>query len=78
MAVNKQHGTSKMDNRGRVVIPKSIREEHEFEENDFFLVVDEGDRLVLHQASPYDVLAEHAEQKAREGNTVPLDELKTD
>jgi AbrB family looped-hinge helix DNA binding protein len=75
MAVDQPHGTSRMDNRGRIVIPKDIREKHGFEENDFFLVVDEGDQLVLHQASPFDVLAEHAEQEAREGNTIPLDEL---
>lgn len=77
MAVDKLHGTSRMDNRGRVVIPKEIREEHGFEEHDYFIVVDEGERLVLHQASPFDVLAEHAEQEAREGNTIPLDELES-
>lgn len=73
MAVDRPHGTSRMDNRGRVVIPKEIREKHGFEEHDYFLVVDEGDQLILHQASPFDLLAE---QEAREGNTIPLEELQ--
>jgi AbrB family looped-hinge helix DNA binding protein len=67
--------TIRLDNKGRISIPKRLREEAGLEPGDtLFLVMDpETNTLQLRKiTNPFDALALHAIQEYELGRTVPL------
>lgn len=78
--------SARMDEKGRLAIPKSIRDELGAQTGDTFFFEREGNVVRLAKAeNPFDSLAEHAEDEYRAGRTrnlrdfaaendIPLDE----
>lgn len=67
--------TVKVDAKGRLSIPRELREELDIKPGDMLFVEREEGRAVLRYAvaeNPFDVLAEHAEEEYRAGNTCSL------
>ena len=67
--------TVKVDPKGRLTIPRRLREELGIAPGDTFFVEADGERTVLRYAkaeNPFDVLAEDAEAEYREGKTTNL------
>ncbi len=63
----------RVDKRGRLNIPKSIRDKVGVKPGDVFLLQPEGTDLHYSKAeNPFDFLARHAIQEYREGKTISL------
>lgn len=67
--------TAKVDPKGRVMIPQSVRKELGIEPGDTLVIEYDEKRKVLHYAkaeNPFDVLAEHALREHDAGRTRSL------
>jgi len=63
--------TTRMSSKGQIVIPESIRKRLNLKEGDQFIVVGEGDVVILKAITPpsmnaFDALIEQARQQAAE------------
>ncbi|MBI3922372.1 MAG: AbrB/MazE/SpoVT family DNA-binding domain-containing protein [Armatimonadetes bacterium] len=66
----------RVDNKGRLTIPKAIRTETGVKPGDLFFLQPEGSVLHYSKAeNPFDLLAEHALKEHREGKTRTLREF---
>ncbi len=70
--------TTKMSSRGQVVIPQSIRDKMGLEEGVEFVVVSEGDALMLKVITPpaareFKALSEELQKQARASGLRPKD-----
>ena len=70
--------TTKLSSKGQVVIPEEIRKRLGFEAGDQFVVVGEGDVVVLKAVSPPKMaelsdLLDKAQQSAKEAGVTPAD-----
>ncbi len=78
MAVNPVESVQ-VDDRGRVTLPKELREDLELEEGDTLLVHKEGNVIELakmdQDENPFAVLAKHAIEESKKGNTIPLEDI---
>ncbi len=75
---NTDQVTVKIDNKGRVTLPKNMRKALGVEIGDtIFLKLDPGDKqLCLAPAiNPFDILAKHAIEEYREGRTKTIEEF---
>lgn len=71
--------SARMDEKGRLAIPKSIRDELGAQTGDTFFFEREGNVVRLAKAdNPFDALAEHAEQEYRAGRTRNLRDFATE
>jgi AbrB family looped-hinge helix DNA binding protein len=73
--------TVKVDPKGRLLIPRELRDELGIVPGDTLFVEREFGQPVLRYAkaeNPFDALAEHAEAEYRAGRTVTLEELATE
>lgn len=74
--MNNKLSTSKVDERGRITIPKEIRKSTGIDSGDLLCMIEETeDRIILRKLT-LDDLIEEAEQEYKEGKTIPLDEVK--
>ena len=65
----------RVDSKGRLTIPKAIREAMSVKPGDLFRLRPRGSALHCSKAeNPFDLLAEHALEEYREGKTISLDE----
>jgi antitoxin PrlF len=63
----------RVDSKGRVVIPKSVRQQLHINPGDTFFLESEGNVIRLAKAeNPFDALARHAVQEYRAGRTRSL------
>ena len=68
-----------MDDKGRVMIPKKVREEINVQPGDALFLHREGGTLQLAKAeNPFDALAQHAEREFRAGRTRSLRDIAAD
>lgn len=70
--------TVKVDAKGRLVIPRELRDELDIQPGDTFFVEREEGRAVLRYAvaeNPFDALADHAEREYRAGRTRSLSDF---
>jgi AbrB family looped-hinge helix DNA binding protein len=70
--------TTRMSSKGQVVIPESIRKRLDLKEGAQFLVVGEGDVVILKMVTPpdiseFDILIKQARQQAKEAGLKPKD-----
>ena len=65
--------TTKLSNKGQVVIPKRLREKLGLEAGDHLVIALEGDRLILRKLTLEDILKE-SERNYREGRTLSHEE----
>ena len=73
--------TTRMSSKGQIVIPESIRKRLRLKEGDQFIVVGEGDVVILKTITPpslhsFDALIEQARQQAEESSLAPTDIAK--
>ena len=68
-----------VDDRGRITLPRPLREQMDLEEGDTLVVHKEGEVVELArldwEENPFDVLAKHAIEEHRKGNTISLEEV---
>ncbi len=62
--------TTRMSSKGQIVIPETIRKQMNLKEGDQFVVVGEGDMVILKALSapslePFEVLIQQARQQAK-------------
>jgi len=70
--------TAKVDDRGRITIPESVRQSTEIETGDTLCVLEtSGDRLVIRKLT-LDDLVEEAEREYEAGETIPHEEVFRD
>jgi AbrB family looped-hinge helix DNA binding protein len=71
MAVDVQYEAVKVDERGRITLPKSMRDDMDIQDNATLFVRREGDMIELAKAdlNPFEVLGEHARREHERGNT---------
>lgn len=78
MAVNPFESVQ-VDDRGRVTLPKELREELDLEEGDNLLVHKEGNVIELakmdEDENPFSILAKQAIEEHKKGNTIPLEDI---
>ncbi|MGD0621070.1 MAG: AbrB/MazE/SpoVT family DNA-binding domain-containing protein [Thermacetogeniaceae bacterium] len=75
---NTDQVAAKIDNKGRVTLPKHMREALGIEIGDtVFLKYEPKDKQVrlAPAISPFDILAEHAIEEYRAGSTRPIEEF---
>ena len=70
--------TTRLSSKGQVVIPEDVRQRLGLKAGDQFIVVGEGDVVILKTISPpsmkdFDVLASKARSQARRAGTKPRD-----
>lgn len=71
--------TIRVDSKGRLMLPKHVRDELGIEPGDTVFVEREGKVLRLARAeNPFDTLAREALEEHRRGETIPLAELKAE
>lgn len=70
--------TAKVDNKGRLSLPKDLRAMLHIEPGDiFFIETDQNDILRLAKAeNPFDILARQAKEESAAGETVTLEEFE--
>ncbi len=69
-------GTVTIDSKGRVMIPKKVRDELNVQPGDALFLRREGNTLQLAKAeNPFDGLANHAEREYRAGRTRSLRDI---
>ena len=65
----------KVDAKGKITLPKSIRDKIHVQTGDVVYVEEDGNGgLRIIKGNPFDVLAEDAIKQHREGKTIPLEE----
>lgn len=68
-----------LDDRGRITLPQPLRDELDLKEGDSLMVHTEGNVVELAKLdldeNPFDVLAQHAVDEAKKGNTLSLEEV---
>jgi AbrB family looped-hinge helix DNA binding protein len=65
----------KVDAKGKITLPKSIRDKIHVQTGDVVYVEEDGNGgLRIIKENPFDVLAEDAIKQHREGKTIPLEE----
>lgn len=71
MAADVQYEAVKVDERGRITLPKSMREDMDIQDNATLFVRREGDMIEVAKAdlNPFEVLGEHARRAHERGNT---------
>lgn len=78
MAVNPVESVQ-VDDRGRITLPKELRIELDLEEGDTLLVHKEGNVIELAKMdpdeNPFAILAKHAIEEHKKGNTIPLEDI---
>lgn len=71
--------TAVMDDKGRLVIPKKVREEFGASPGDAFYLRIRGRVMeVVRAQNPFDVLAEEAKREHERGQTVALEDVILD
>ena len=66
----------RMDDKGRLTLPRSIREALHAEPGDvFYLQPEEGGLRIVKGENPFDVLAEEAIREDDAGETIALDDI---
>ena len=66
----------RMDDKGRLTLPRSIREALHAEPGDvFYLQPDEGGLRIVKGENPFDALAEEAIREDDAGETIALDDI---
>ena len=67
---------AKVDNKGRVTLPREVRESIGIEAGDTVFIKYEADKKMIYMApavSPFDVLAENAVEEHKKGHTIPIE-----
>ncbi len=73
---SRQPEAARIDDRGRISLPKGIRKQMDIEAGDIVFMVWKGGQLEIRKAmNPFDVLAEKAIQEYEEGKTKKIDDL---
>lgn len=69
----------RIDDRGRISLPKRIREAMHLESGDTLFLYQDGDRLEVRKAeNPFDVLARHAVKEYEAGRTRSIQDVARD
>ena len=69
----------RIDGRGRISLPKRIREAMHLESGDTLFLHRDGDRLEVRKAeNPFDVLASHAAKEYEAGRTISIQDVARD
>ena len=67
----------KVDEKGRLTLPLKMRKDFDIKSGDVFFVKPEKTGIYLAKAEyPFDILARHAIQESKAGNTITLEEFE--
>jgi len=71
MTADVQYEAVKVDERGRITLPKAMREKMDIQANETLFVRREGDMIEVATAdlNPFEVLGEHARREHERGRT---------